>query len=199
MSSKKRRSRIRQFHQNAFSEIDQKDSGESRQEKIEKILKELKGFSVIFPEITSGPIKIGVPLEATIQIGTDEPQPKRLIYAAVSCHVEHYMTDLQLAGFRKLKIDKAKKLILAPKAKSREDITILLRILHVIPLEGYAMTPAPIFKWYGREKVTITEITECPAATELVEIPFCEIDDVIYAGSYIGREIDGMEVFSDGT
>lgn len=40
---------------------------------INNILDSLKNFSVIFPEINSEPMKLGVPLEVTFQIGNDKP------------------------------------------------------------------------------------------------------------------------------
>lgn len=166
-------------------------------QEIEKILKSIKGFSIVFPEICSEPIKLGAPLEVSFQIGKDAVQQKRVVFAVLVFNTESYEIQAQLQALQKLQIDKAKKLITAPLARDRAMAAPVLEVIYPTPMGGYAMTPTPIFSWYGKEKITITEITECPAATFLASEPHYKFRNMIWAGSYIGREIDGMEIFEE--
>ena len=202
MSSKKHRKSLRHFYNSligAKNDIPkQPDAGLSPAEinqQIEEILENIKDYSVIFPEICSEPIKLGVPLEVSFQIGEDAAQEKRLVFAVLVFNIERYEIQAQLQALQKLQIDKAKKLITAQTIRNKGRATPVLEVVYPTPLGGYAMTPMPIFGWYGKEKIIITEISECPAATFLAGTPHYKFWDMMWVGSYVGRQIDGMEIF----
>ena len=202
MSSKKHRKRLRAFYNCLIGVKDasskQPNAGLSTTEivqQIEEILESIKGFSVAFPEICSEPIKLGAPLEVSFQIGEDAVQQKRVVFAVLVFNTESWEIQAQLQALQKLQIDKEKKLITAPLARNRAMAALVLEVIYPTPMGGYAMTPAPIFNWYGKEKITISEIVECPAATFLADTPHYKFWDMIWAGSYVGRQIDGLEIF----
>lgn len=120
-----------------------------------------------------------------------------MVYATLRLTLAQHETEIQLKGLKRLSIDWTKKTIIAPPVKEKAPVTSILKVIYPLPFGGYAMTPIAIFEWFGKEKVTITEIKEIPAAALLIEAPYHEFQDIIWSGSYIGRQIDGLEIFEE--
>ncbi len=204
MSSKKHRKRIRRFHNRLIGVEDalpKKQSADLSPEEIRQKIKEkltaIKDYSVLFPEISSEPIKLGVPLEVSFQIGEDPVQKKRVVFVDLVFNTEVYETQAQWQALQKLQIDDTKKLIMAPPARNRARVAPVLEVMHPTPSGGWSMTPVPIFRWYGNERINISEIVECPAATFLISRPHYKFWDMMWLCSYVDRIIDGMEFFKN--
>lgn len=120
----------------------------------DQFLEGLKDFSVTFPEINSPPIPLGVPLEATISIGDDPPQPKRLIYATIILPMN--ISDIDLwQGCQSLSLDNQKKIITSLPARDQSQVSPVIKVLYPLPfpLGGFAMYPITMFDFYGKDIV----------------------------------------------
>lgn len=159
---------------------------------------------MVFPEIISEPIPLGLPLEATVKIGDDESQLKRIIRATLLFPmfgadniIPDRLIDKQklIQELQALQTNPTKKILTAhPRSKSTEIADVVLEVIYPTPIGGFAMTPMPIFNWYGKEAIKITDITESQRAEELIKIKYYSNTGVIGIG-LTGREIDGMEIF----
>ncbi len=80
--------------------------------------------------------------------------------------------------------------------ESKADVSPVLKVLYPLPMGGYAMTPITIFNWYGKEEIVMSNMKEPPLEIiEVINAPYCHIFDMVWSGSYIGRQIDGVESF----
>jgi hypothetical protein len=208
MSSKKERKKFKAFYENQLTKgwnvvkvaqsikIKAKPSLEEVAHDIKNILGILRYYSVVFPEINSEPIKLGKLYEVTVKIGEDEAQERRLVYATIVLPFEE--NESCLAGLIELLVNSKKKVISAPGVGSKVEVSPVLKVIYPLPLGGYAMTPITIFNWYGKEEIIISNMEEPSLKiVEAINAPHCHTFDMAWAGSYIGRQIDGVELFDD--
>jgi len=144
-------------------------------------IEDLKGYSAIFPNIVSEPIKLGTWLKATVQIGNDLPQPDCLLFVSIAIGHAFY-TEENLKDLRGLVIDRKKQVIVARQLKSGLLANVVLKIMAPSPEIGYRFTPVYDFSWYGKEIVSISEIREAPVHNQIVAAPFYQREHITPVG-----------------
>ena len=142
---------------------------------------DLKGYSAIFPNIVSEPIKLGTWLKATVQIGNDSPQPGCLLFVSIAIGYAVYAEE-NISQLKELVIDRKNKIIVARQPKSGLLANVVLKIMAPSPEIGYRFTPVYEFSWYGKEIVNISEIKEAPAHNQIVAAPFYQREHITPVG-----------------
>ena len=140
----------------------------------------------------SPPLKLGVPLEGTFHIGDDPPQKDVLFYATVIIESGASNEEL-LQAMHGLKI-RPKEVIQATPVSANRLIQPTVKVLYPAPFSGYFMPPISVFEWYGREKVRITDVRQCPQYRDILNAPHVQNEDIIVAGRFVGRELDTINV-----
>jgi hypothetical protein len=151
-------------------------------EKLEK----LKECYVIFPGVISPPIKLGVVLEATVQIGDDEPQHRRLISATL-------LLDISKSKFLSISIGENNIIL------HSESVIPRLQVNPVRVFDEFVMYPISSFAWYGSKRIIITNVKECPEYFDVIKpSPYKFNSNTKFfsiTGNLIGRRIYGSEIF----
>ena len=199
MSSKKHRKRIKALyqHEDARSRAAVPDvhvhyvPGEAEID-LKAAMERLESFYVEIPELDSPPLKLGVPLEGTFQIGDDPPQ-KDILFCATIVVSPGASAEALLEAMHGLKI-RPKEVIQAAPVSANRLVQPTVKALYPFPFSGYFMYPLPVFGWYGREKVRITEVRQCPQYREIMDMPHVQTENIIVAGSLVGRQLDTVNV-----
>ena len=173
-------------------------------EQIEDIVKQLDKQMVMFPEIQGGPFKLGTFYEATIKIGDDEPQEKRILFATmlmpdpkIPRNVDELADQTKhLNALTGLMSGRKNGIMTAYHSTTDKVANPTILVLYPGPLGGY-MTPCMgDFAFYGTETIQVSELVKCDQAASFFNNPGPYTKgNYVSSGSLVGRKLDGLEVF----